>query len=104
MTVKQSETAPPVKPKSMTAIPLTELVKLSDDEIKARNPEEADKYIKFKASLLNESTPAEVKVEKPKPKRKCTEKQLAALAAGRAKNPRLINKKLKEQQEKSEEK
>lgn len=30
-------------------------------------------------------------IEKPpKPKRKCTEKQLAALAAGRLKNPRYI--------------
>ena len=28
------------------------------------------------------------KSQKDKPKRKCTEKQLAALAAGRAKNPR----------------
>ena len=28
----------------------------------------------------------------PKPKRKCTEKQLAALAAGRAKNPNMIAK------------
>ena len=85
----------------MAAIALKELVKLSDDEIKSRNPDEAEQYIKIKASLLNMSTP-EIKVEKPKPKRKCTEKQLAALAAGRAKNPRLINKKLKEQQEKSE--
>ena len=31
--------------------------------------------------------------KKDKPKRKCTEKQLAALAAGRAKNPRLNKKK-----------
>ena len=85
----------------MAAIALKELVKLSDDEIKSRNPDEAEQYIKIKASLLNKSTP-EIKVEKSKPKRKCTEKQLAALAAGRAKNPRLINKKLKEQQEKSE--
>ena len=28
----------------------------------------------------------------PRPKRKCTEKQLAALAAGRAKNPNMIAK------------
>ncbi|EAX70823.1 hypothetical protein TVAG_505150, partial [Trichomonas vaginalis G3] len=38
--------------------------------------------------------------EKPaKPKRKLTEKQLAALAAGRAKNPRMIAKKLREEEE-----
>ena len=37
---------------------------------------------------------ARVKQErKDKPKRKCSEKQLAALAAGRAKNPRLNKKK-----------
>ena len=37
---------------------------------------------------------ARVKQEtKNKPKRKCSEKQLAALAAGRAKNPRLNKKK-----------
>lgn len=31
---------------------------------------------------------SEEPVKKLRPKRKCTEKQLAALAAGRAKNPR----------------
>ena len=36
--------------------------------------------------------------DKPvKPKRKCTEKQLAALAAGRQKNPRWIAKRMKEE-------
>ena len=33
-----------------------------------------------------------------KPKRKCTEKQLAALAAGRQKNPRWIAKRMKEEE------
>lgn len=36
------------------------------------------------------------KPKEPKPKRKCSEKQLAALAAGRAKNPRLMAKKARE--------
>ena len=35
-----------------------------------------------------------------KPKRKCTEKQLAALAAGRQKNPRWISKRMREAEEK----
>ena len=34
-----------------------------------------------------------------KPKRKCTEKQLAALAAGRQKNPRWISKRIREAEE-----
>ena len=47
---------------------------------------------KTKQVVQEESHSEELEViqeEKPKrPKRKCTEKQLAALAAGRAKNPR----------------
>ena len=47
---------------------------------------------KAKQVVQEESHSEELEViqeEKPKrPKRKCTEKQLAALAAGRAKNPR----------------
>ena len=39
------------------------------------------------------------KPKEPKPKRKCSEKQLAALAAGRAKNPRLMAKKAHEEVE-----
>ena len=40
--------------------------------------------------------------EKPvKPKRKCTEKQLAALAAGRQKNPRWISKRMREAEERA---
>ena len=76
-------------------IPLKELVSLTDDEIKKRNPDEASKYIKLRDVLLiteaQQSAPQQtVQITKPtKPKRKCTEKQLAALAAGRAKNPRL---------------
>ena len=82
-------------------IPLKELVSLSDDEIKKRNPDEASKYIKIRDTILNESNQSTVQISKPvKPKRKCTEKQLAALAAGRAKNPRL--KKKEEQPPQSE--
>ena len=45
-----------------------------------------------------------VETPAPKPKRKCTEKQLAALAAGRAKNPRLMAKQAKESEKKESEK
>lgn len=44
----------------------------------------------------------EEKPKEPKPKRKLSEKQLAALAAGRAKNPRMIAKKLREEAEAKE--
>ena len=65
--------------------------------------EEANKYIKIRDALKSESNdivnitppppPTTTTPTKPtKPKRKCTEKQLAALAAGRAKNPRLMKK------------
>ena len=50
-----------------------------------------------------EETPKEINevVEpKPKPKRKCSEKQLAALAEGRKKNPRLIAKQKREEEAK----
>ena len=94
----------------MTAIPLKELISLTDEEIKKRNPDEANKYIKLRDVLLiTETIPSEPEkkeskketqpspqciIAKPnKPKRKCSEKQLAALAAGRAKNPRLIKSK-----------
>ena len=47
----------------------------------------------------NEKNVEGVTEEKPvKPKRKCTEKQLAALAAGRQKNPRWIAKRMKEEE------
>ena len=87
----------------MSAIPLKELINLTDEEIIKRNSEEANKYIKIRDALKSESndivniTPTTTPTTKPtttttKPKRKCTEKQLAALAAGRAKNPRLLKK------------
>ena len=60
--------------------------KTEDHELKARK---------------NEKDVEGVTEEKPvKPKRKCTEKQLAALAAGRQKNPRWIAKRMKEEEEK----
>ena len=90
----------------MSAIPLKELITLTDEEIIKRNSEEANKYIKIRDALKSESNdikPEGFKVSDrvnisttstttTKPKRKCTEKQLAALAAGRAKNPRLLKK------------
>ena len=52
----------------------------------------------------NEKDVEGVTEEKPvKPKRKCTEKQLAALAAGRQKNPRWIAKRMKEEEDKKKE-
>ena len=89
----------------MSAIPLKELVTLTDEEIIKRNSEEANKYIKLRDVLKSESndttptptpTTTTTPTPTPKPKRKCTEKQLAALAAGRAKNPRLMKKLNKE--------
>ena len=83
----------------MSAIPLKELINLTDEEIIKRNSEEANKYIKIRDALKSESNDiVNISTTKPttttttKPKRKCTEKQLAALAAGRAKNPRLLKK------------
>ena len=81
----------------MSAIPLKELITLTDEEIIKRNSEEANKYIKIRDALKSESNDTVNISTKPtttttKPKRKCTEKQLAALAAGRAKNPRLLKK------------
>ena len=84
----------------MSAIPLKELITLTDEEIIKRNSEEANKYIKIRDALKSESNdtvnisskPSPTPTPTPKPKRKCTEKQLAALAAGRAKNPRLLKK------------
>ena len=85
----------------MSAIPLKELITLTDEEIIKRNSEEANKYIKIRDALKSESndtvnisttTKPTTTTTTTKPKRKCTEKQLAALAAGRAKNPRLLKK------------
>ena len=56
---------------------------------------------KTRKTKKNEKDDEGATEEKPvKPKRKCTEKQLAALAAGRQKNPRWIAKRMKEEEEK----
>ena len=55
-----------------------------------------EQYVLTKRKSLKQSTKADAPpADTPKPqrpKRKCTEKQLAALAAGRAKNPNMIAK------------
>ena len=57
--------------------------------------------LKARKTKKNEKDVEGATEEKPvKPKRKCTEKQLAALAAGRQKNPRWIAKRMKEEEEK----
>ncbi|EAX69589.1 hypothetical protein TVAG_331420 [Trichomonas vaginalis G3] len=49
---------------------------------------------------IREQILSELKEQKPeRPKRKLSEKQLAALAAGRQKNPRLLAKKAREEAE-----
>ena len=58
-------------------------------------PEVIELYVKSKK---DNSEPV-VQNPQKKPKRKLTEKQLAALAAGRAKNPRLIAKQKREAEE-----
>ena len=55
---------------------------------------------KTRKTKKNEKDDEGVTEKKPiKPKRKCTEKQLAALAAGRQKNPRWISKRMREAEE-----
>ena len=41
----------------MSAISLKELVNLTDDEIKERNAEDAEKYIKMRDMLKNDEKP-----------------------------------------------
>ena len=75
------------------------------ETLKATLKEEILKELSFKTegyelkARKNEKDVEGVTEEKPvKPKRKCTEKQLAALAAGRQKNPRWIAKRMKEEE------
>ena len=57
---------------------------------------------KTRKTKKNEKNVEGATEEKPvKPKRKCTEKQLAALAAGRQKNPRWISKRMREAEERA---
>ena len=58
--------------------------------------------LKTRKTKKNEKNVEGATEEKPvKPKRKCTEKQLAALAAGRQKNPRWISKRMREAEERA---
>ena len=77
------------------------------ETLKSTLKEEILKELSFKTeghelkTRKNEKDVEGVTEEKPvKPKRKCTEKQLAALAAGRQKNPRWIAKRMKEEEAK----
>ena len=80
------------------------------ETLKATLKDEILKELSFKTeghelkTRKNEKDVEGATEEKPvKPKRKCTEKQLAALAAGRQKNPRWIAKRMKEEEKKKEE-
>ena len=68
--------------------------KTEGHELKARKTKKNEKNVEGLTSLKNKPV---------KPKRKCTEKQLAALAAGRQKNPRWIAKRMKEEEAKKKE-
>ena len=50
-------------------------------------PPNKDEYMKARATIKSYR-----EAQKSKPKRVCSEKQLAALAAGRARNKRFVNK------------
>ena len=54
---------------------------------KRKSLKHSDKHSQQQTSSNDAQSP-----KPPKPKRKCTERQLAALAAGRAKNPNMIAK------------
>ena len=69
------------------------------NELKATTKTRKSKKTEEKTDA--EFTPLEEK--QVKPKRKCSEKQLAALAAGRQKNPRWIAKRIKEEEKKKQE-
>lgn len=76
----------------------TQSVSVSEEAIPEPAVIEAPKSEPVVEANPTPATPIVPKVESvrqvnpPKPKRKCTEKQLAALAAGRAKNPRFKGK------------
>ena len=67
--------------------------KTEDHELKATTKTRKTKKTEQAVTRATEEKPV-------KPKRKCTEKQLAALAAGRQKNPRWISKRMREAEEK----
>ena len=69
--------------KPITASEATEAPVEQSEESQPLAPPNRDQYLKARAliQLYREN-------QKTKPKRKCSDKQLAALAAGRQKNPR----------------
>ena len=74
---------------------------LKEEILKELSSKTEGHELKARKTKKNEKDVEGVTEEKPvKPKRKCTEKQLAALAAGRQKNPRWIAKRMKEEEEK----
>ena len=74
---------------------------LKEEILKELSSKTEGHELKARKTKKNEKDDEGVTEEKPvKPKRKCTEKQLAALAAGRQKNPRWIAKRMKEEEEK----
>ena len=73
---------------------------LKEEILKELSSKTEDHELKARKTKKNEKDVEGVTEEKPvKPKRKCTEKQLAALAAGRQKNPRWISKRMREAEE-----
>ena len=76
---------------------------LKEEILKELSSKTEGHELKTRKAKKNEKNVEGATEEKPvKPKRKCTEKQLAALAAGRQKNPRWIAKRMKEEEKKSE--
>ena len=74
---------------------------LKEEILKELSSKTEGHELKARKTKKNEKDVEGITEEKPvKPKRKCTEKQLAALAAGRQKNPRWIAKRMKEEEEK----
>ena len=74
---------------------------LKEEILKELSSKTEGHELKARKTKKNEKNVEGATEEKPvKPKRKCTEKQLAALAAGRQKNPRWIAKRMKEEEEK----
>ena len=75
---------------------------LKEEILKELSSKTEGHELKARKAKKNEKNVEGVTEEKPvKPKRKCTEKQLAALAAGRQKNPRWISKRMREAEERA---
>ena len=77
---------------------------LKEEILKELSSKTEGHELKTRKTKKNEKNVEGATEEKPvKSKRKCTEKQLAALAAGRQKNPRWIAKRMKEEEKKKQE-